>query len=110
MATRLPCKSPFQMSVSPPEATAILPRFSSPVVRTAEVGSCTIALHRLPKAVKIFAFCESIVGYAFTEITDQRFPGERTSQPTYLIELVYEPRPFLWCQPHGVPHEILAAE
>ena len=65
IATRASPKPPFQMSVSPPDATAMFPRLSSPPERTDEAGSRTAALHRLPRAVIYLAFCESMVGYAF---------------------------------------------
>lgn len=58
-----PC-SPRQMSVSPLESSARLPRFSSPAESTAEVGSRSITLHTLPEADANFAFRESTVGYA----------------------------------------------
>ena len=110
MATRFSPKSPFQISVSPPEATAIFPRFTSPTERMAEVGSCTIPLHKLPRAVRILAFCGSMVRYAFAERVDQILRRKEQANSTYLIELVYESLSLLWCQPQGVPHQILAAK
>ena len=80
IATRPSPKSPFQVSIRPPEAAAIFSHFSSPRERTAEVGRSTVALHKLPRAVKIFAFCKSRVGYAFAETTDQGFPKGRTNE------------------------------
>ena len=73
IATSVPRYFPRQMSVSPPDATAILPRFLSPAVSTAEVGSCSVTLHMFPKAVTNLAFCESTVRYALADIMEVRF-------------------------------------
>jgi len=62
--------SPRQMSVNPPDATAILPRFASPTESSVEVGSCPVALHTFPNAITDFASCGSIVGYAFVEVME----------------------------------------
>ena len=80
IATRSPPKSPLQVSATHPDGTAMSSHFSSPVEMTSEVGSCAVALHKLPKAVKNFTLCESRVGYAFTETVDQGFPKERASE------------------------------
>ena len=58
------------MSVNPPDATAMLPRFSSPVESTDEVGSRSVALHTSPNAITNFASGEWMVGYAFAEMMD----------------------------------------
>ena len=73
IATRMSPKSPRQISVNPPEATAILSRFWSPVESTAEVGSRWIALHTSPRAITRFTFCESRERYAFGEVRTQDF-------------------------------------
>jgi hypothetical protein len=65
MATRVPWYSPLQMSVDPPDTTAMLPRFSSAVESTAEVGSRPVALHTFPKAATNLAFFGETDGYAF---------------------------------------------
>ena len=71
METCLPRYSPLQMSVNPPVATAISPRFSSPAESTIEAGSRSVVLATAPKAVVNFAFCESVVdGYAFAKIVE----------------------------------------
>ena len=51
MATGTALYSPLQMSVNPPDATGILPRFSSPADIVAEVGSRSVALHTPPNAI-----------------------------------------------------------
>jgi len=81
IATCAPWYSPRQMSVNPPDATAILPRLSSPVESTAEAGSLSIVLHMFPKAVTNFAFCGSTVGYAFAQMVELRFQQGRTKNP-----------------------------
>jgi len=69
------------MSVNPPDATAMLPRFSSPAESTAEAGSRSIVLHTFPKAVINFALCGSTVGYAFAEMMELRSEQGRTNDP-----------------------------
>lgn len=66
--TNPPPSCPCQMSPIPPDSIGMSPTFSSPVERTADVGSRSVAPHTFPKAVINFAFCERIVGYAFVEI------------------------------------------
>ena len=78
MATCLPPHSPRQTSASPPDARAILPRFSSPSESTAEVGSCCVTLHTFPKVVMNFVVRESAVGYALTEAMKGRLREEMT--------------------------------
>jgi len=58
---------PRQMSVNPPDATAVVPHSSSSAESTAEAGSRSIVLHTFPKVVINFASCRSTVGYAFAE-------------------------------------------
>ena len=65
------------MSVNPPDATAMLPRFSSPAESRAEVGSRSVALHTSPNVITNFAFDESMVGYAFAEIMEGRYRERR---------------------------------
>lgn len=72
---------PRQTSVSPPDATAMLPRFSSPAESTAEVGSRSVALHTFPRAVTNFAFCGSMVGYAFAGMIKRWFQQGITGDP-----------------------------
>ena len=68
--------SPRQTSVNPPDAAAMVPCFSSPAESTTEVGSCPTVLHTFPNAVTDFAFCLSIVGYAFAGAMKHR-PQEK---------------------------------
>ena len=70
MATCMKWYSPRQMSVNPPDATAMLPRFSSPVESKAKVGSRSVALHTSPNAITNSASGEWIVGYAFGEMME----------------------------------------
>jgi len=81
MATCAPWYSPRQMSVNPPDATTMLPRFSSPAESTADAGSRSIVPHTFPKAVMNFVFCGSTVGYAFAEMMELRFQQRRTNDP-----------------------------
>ena len=73
MATCVASYSPRQVSVDPPDATAMLPCFSSPVERMAEVGSRSMALHTFPNAVTSLASWGLTVGYAFVETTKGEF-------------------------------------
>ena len=75
-ATGLPPRSPNLMSVRIPGALAAMPRFSSPGVITAEVGSCLMVLQTSPKAEKRFAFCKLRVGYTFAEVMNRIFQRE----------------------------------
>jgi len=99
MATWAPLYSPRQMSVKPPDATALVPRFSSPAVSTAEVGRRSVALQTSPKAVTNFVLKKSIVGYVFARVVGVRFREIRT---TYLIDPVQKSCLFLWCQSRNV--------
>ena len=71
MPTCIPPYSPIQMSVSLPDATGISSRSTSPT--KGECGSCSVTLHTFPKAVTNFVVCESMVGYAFAEVMEERF-------------------------------------
>ena len=73
MTTCVPLYSPLQTSVSPPDATGVSPRFSSPTESTAEGGSRSVTLHTFPKAVTNLVVCESTVGYAYAEVIEGRF-------------------------------------
>ena len=73
MANCMALYSPRQMGVNPPDATAMLPRFSSPAESRVEVGSRSVALHTSPNAITNFASGESIVVYAFAEIMEGRY-------------------------------------
>jgi hypothetical protein len=92
--------SPRQTSVSPPDARAMLPRFSSPAESTAEVGSCKVTLHTFPKVDIYFAFCASMDGYACAKIMEGMF---REIKTTYLIDFIHKFRLVLWCQSLNVP-------
>ena len=99
MATCVASCSPRQVSVNPPDATAMPPCFSSPAERMAEVGSRSIALHTFPNASTYLVSCGLTVGYAFPETKKERFKrlrGERFVS-TYLIDLVHEFRLLLLC-------------
>ena len=80
IATGLRAHSPRQTSVSPPDATAMLPRLSSPAESTAEVGSRSIALHTFPKVATNLAVCKSTVGYAFAKMMKSRFQERRVGR------------------------------
>lgn len=70
IATVRPFKSPRQVSVKPPDATAMFLSLSSPEESTAVAGSRRVALHTVPRAIMYFAFCESRVGYTFVIAMD----------------------------------------
>ena len=85
------------MSVSPPDATAIAPRVSSPSESMAEAGSRTVALHRFPKGAIYLTFCESRVGYASSKAMSlSSCEKEERGISTNLIQLVHQFRLVLW--------------
>lgn len=78
----LPGKYPFQVSVNPPGSSGVFPCFSSPCESVAEAGSCTIPLHRFPREVIYFAFCEFRAGCALAkEIGLWSLEKEKTRNP-----------------------------
>jgi len=79
MATCMEQYSPRQMSVNHPDATSMLPRFSSPVESRAEVGSRSAALHISPNAITNLASGEWMVGYAFAEMTEGGYRERRVN-------------------------------
>ena len=85
------------MSVSPPDPTAILPRFSSPSESMAEAGSRTVALHRFPEAALYLAFCGFRAGYAATSQRSREKEGRGIS--TNLIDNAHEFRLILGRKP-----------
>jgi hypothetical protein len=109
MATRRSPQSPLQTSVRPSEATAIVPRFSSPVKRTAEDGSRKVALHVFPKLMIYFIFCESKVGNAFVKVNEEMILKERKTL-SYLINPVEGFRLILWCHRQNDLHQNLTGE
>ena len=100
IATWAPLYSPRQTSVNPPDATAMVPHFTSPVKTTAEVGSRSVALHTSPKAVRNFVLDESIVGYAFTRVVSWDL-GDKSDLPD-------RPCPKIWSVPPVLVPECFA--
>ena len=109
IATCLLPHVPRQTSVSPPDATAMVPLFSSLAESTAEAGRRSVALHTLPKAVTNFAFCGLTVGYAFAH-SQGRISRKSEGVLTYPIDLVHEPRLILWRQTPNVLQKFLAIQ
>lgn len=105
MTTWDPRYSPRHASPSPPDATAISPRFASPVESTAEVGSRLIVLQRFPNKTRNFAFCASMVVYTYTRKDDERKGA--IIQKTHLTNLVNEPFLILQPNPFDDWHEVL---
>ena len=77
IATGASRRSPCQISVNPPDATARSSRFSSPSQSTAEVGSRSILLHVSPRAIICPIFSRSRVGCFFANIVDKRSQKRR---------------------------------